>query len=199
MYLILIIIQIEVSYIKYFKGVNMKKTILLISSAILSVSAFAADVPSSAEAKKVLDYYYTGQGQGVVLIESILCSEINKEGDNKNNCAEALNAAEIQTKQKLNLWMAFLVPNNDPAQNIIIQFEHNGIARMVKNVQVSGSIRYRTWRKVSFSKTGKWTVKIIHDKGDDVQLLETLNITVSDAAATETAPAETAPTETSGQ
>ena len=172
----------------------MKKIILLICTALISFSAYAVDVPSSSEAKKVLDYYYKGQGQGVVLVESILCSEIDKEGDNKNNCADKLDSAEIQTKQKLNLWMAFLVPNNDPVQNIIIQFEHNGIARMVKNVQVSGSIRYRTWRKVSFSKTGIWTVKIIHDKGDDVQLLDTLNITVSDAAAstTEAAPAEAA-------
>lgn len=159
----------------------MKKIIFLICSVMVSYSAYAVDVPSSAEAKKVLDYYYKGQGQGVVLIESKLCAKIDKEGDNKNNCADSLSPTSLQTKQKLNLWMAFLVPNNDPAQNIIIQFEHNGIARMVKNVQVTGSVRYRTWRKVSFNKTGNWTVKIIHDKGDDVQVLETLNITVSDA------------------
>lgn len=176
----------------------MKKIILLISTALISFSAYAVDVPSSSEAKKVLDYYYKGQGQGVVLVESILCSEIDKEGDNKNNCADKLNAVEIETKQKLNLWMAFLVPNNDPVQNIIIQFEHNGIARMVKNVQVSGSIRYRTWRKVSFSKPGNWTVKIIHDKGDDVQVLDTLNVTVSDAAPADTA-VESAPSETATQ
>lgn len=172
----------------------MKKIILLICSIMMPYSIYAADIPSSAEAKKVLDYYYKGQGQGVVLAASMLCSEIEKEGDNKNNCVDEVNPSTLQTGQKLNLWMAFLVPNGDPAQNIIIQFEHNGIARMVKNVKVSGSIRYRTWRKVSFSKTGSWTVKIIHDKGDDVQLLDTLNLTVSDAPAeTDTATEATQP------
>ncbi|MCK4866202.1 MAG: hypothetical protein KAT06_12365 [Gammaproteobacteria bacterium] len=164
----------------------MKKLILLTCSIMMSFSAYAVDVPSSAEAKKVLDYYYNGQGQGVVLIESKLCSEIDKEGDNKNNCADNINPVSVQKGQNLNLWMAFLVPNNDPVQNIIIQFEHNGIARMVKDVKVSGSVRYRTWRKVSFSKTGNWTVKIIHDKGDDVQLLDTLSITVSEASTEST-------------
>ena len=161
----------------------MKKIILTTCSMILSLSAFAAEVPTSAEAKKVLDYYYNGQGQGVVMIENKLCTEINKEGDNKNNCADTLSPSSLTVNQKLNLWMAFLVPNDDPAQNIIIQFEHNGIARMVKDVKVSGSIRYRTWRKVSFNKAGNWTVKIIHDKGDDVQLLDTLNIVVTDTSA----------------
>lgn len=170
----------------------MKKVLLIASSLVLSLSAFAADVPTSAEAKKVLDYYYKGQGQGVVLIENKLCENIDKEGDNKNNCADTLSPASLKVKQKLNLWMAFLVPNNDPVQNIIIQFEHNGIARMVKDVKVSGSVRYRTWRKVSFSKAGNWTVKIIHDKGDDVQLLDTLNLVVTEEAAAEPATATVA-------
>lgn len=156
----------------------MKKLFVTIMASLLAFSAYAVEVPTSAEAKKVLDFYYHGQGQGVVLIDSQWCAEIDKEGDNKNNCADEISPAAIQVEQEINLWMAFLVPSDDPEQNIIIQFEHQGVARMVKNATVSGSIRYRTWRKVSFNKTGEWTVKIIHDKGDDVVVLSTQTVTV---------------------
>lgn len=156
----------------------MKKVLFAIAASLLAFSAFAVDVPTSAEARKVLDFYYHGQGQGIVLIESKWCTEIENEGDNKNNCADEVNPGAVQNGQELNLWMAFLVPSDDPEQNIIIQFEHNGVARMVKNVTVSGSIRYRTWRKVTFNKTGEWTVKIIHDKGDDVTVLSIKTVTV---------------------
>lgn len=158
----------------------MKKAIFALLTALLSFSVYAVEMPTTAEAKKVLDFYYEGQGMGVVLIDSKWCTEVEKEGDNKNNCKDEVNPASVQTDQELTLWMAFLVPSDDPEQHIIIQFEHNGIARMVKDVTVSGSIRYRTWRSVKFNKAGDWTVKIVHEKGDDVRILSTQTVTVTD-------------------
>ena len=161
----------------------MNNKLLCLLLSLFSFSALAVDVPSAAETKKVLDFYYNGQGQGVVLFETLLCKEIAKEGDNKNNCSEVITNGTATKGEAVNLWMAYLVPNGEENQNIIVQFEHKGVTRMVKNIQINGSIRYRTWRKISFNKTGSWTAKIFHEKGDDTILLNSVNITVVDGPA----------------
>jgi len=162
----------------------MKKTLLALFILASCSSVFAAETPTPAEAKKVFDFYYHGQGQGVVLMETKLCAEIGKQGDTKNECTIDLNNSPAKG-QIANLWMTFLVPKGDKKIAIIIQFEQGGITRMVKNVTLSGSIRFRTWRKVKFNKTGNWTVKIFQEVGDTTKVLKEITLTVQEAPPAE--------------
>ena len=156
----------------------MKKIFTSLILFCLSTASFAAEMPTNAEAQKVLDFYYNGQGMGVVLMESKICSEVIKEGDNKNECTDDMTDQPINKGESVNVWMAYLVPKGDEGIKIIMQFEQGGITRMVKNLTLSGSIRFRTWRKVSFNKTGNWTVKVFHDRGTEVDLLKEMTLTV---------------------
>lgn len=143
----------------------MKKIVFWVMSLCFSYSAFAAEIPTSQEVKKVLDFYYDGKGLGVVLIESRMCRDIEREGDQKNECSGQIAAEEAISKgEAVYLWMSYMVPSGDEKQNIIVQFDNGGVTRSVKNMEVSGSLRFRTWRKVVFDRTGQWTAKIVHDK-----------------------------------
>ena len=46
----------------------------------------------------------------------------------------------------------------------IVQFKNCCMTRAVRNLEISGSLRYRTWRKMVFDRSGQWTAKIVHDK-----------------------------------
>jgi hypothetical protein len=74
--------------------------------------------------------------------------------------------------------MAFMAPNGEEAQNIIVQFELGGVTRAVKNVSVAGGLRGRTWLKYTFDKAGAWKIKIVHDTGSSTDLLGTRDVTV---------------------
>ena len=159
----------------------MKKFALMIIISVafmVPLGSSAADKPTSDEARKVVDFYFNGKGLGVVLSESKICNGIEREGDMKNECAGEISGTPAKKGEAVYVWMAYMVPSGDESQNIIVQFEHNGVTRMVKNLSVKGSLRYRTWRKVVFEKVGNWTVKIVHDKGDSTEELGTLNVIV---------------------
>jgi len=160
----------------------MKKIGMTIVLSLFMLSASAVEKPTAAEVKKVLDFYYQGQGQGVVLIESMFCREVATSGENKNECIDPpLSNTSISKGETVNLWMAYMIPNKDEKQNIIIQFEQGSITRMVKDIQLGGSFRYRTWRKVKLNRAGEWTIKIILDQGNNSSLLATRKLTVSEA------------------
>ena len=148
--------------------------VLGLSPALVS----AAGKPSPEEVKKVLDYYYTGKGLGPVLSELKICRDIEREGDQKNECAGEISTEPVKKGESVYVWMAYMVPSGDEPQNIIAQFDNGGVTRMVKNLQVTGSLRYRTWLKVAFDKTGTWNVKVVHDKGDGTDMLGTRELTV---------------------
>lgn len=155
----------------------MKLRLIAIAFLSLIPAAVLAAKPTSEEAKKVLDFYFNGQGLGVVLADSKLCRDIEREGDQKNECAGELDSA-ITKGESVYVWMNFMVPNGEEKQNVIVQFENNNVTRMVKNIEVRGGLRFRTWRKVIFEKLGNWEIKIIHDKGDGTELLGTKTVVV---------------------
>lgn len=143
----------------------MQKILLLFISLLFSISAAAAELPTSSEVRKVLDFYYNGKGLGVVLIEAKMCRDIQREGDTKNDCAGEYGANEpINKGDEAYLWMSFMVPTGDEKQKIIVQFDNGGVTRAVRNLEISGSLRYRTWRKMVFDHSGQWTAKIVHDE-----------------------------------
>ncbi len=140
--------------------------------------AFASAQPSPEEAKKVVDYYFHGKGMGPVLLDTKLCKDIQREGDEKSECVGDITAQPIKKGESVYVWMAYMAPQGDEPQNIIVQFENGGVTRMVKNQQVTGQIRFRTWLKVTFDKTGPWKVKIVHDTGSSTAALGAIDVTV---------------------
>jgi hypothetical protein len=157
----------------------MQRFILFIIAILFTGTVCAAELPTSDEVKKVLDFYYHGQGLGVVLVESKFCRDIQREGDEKNECSGEITAAEPLNKgDEVYLWMAYMVPTGDEKQKIIVQFDNGGVTRMVRNLEISGSLRYRTWRKVVFDRTGQWTAKIVHDQESGAKELGQISVNV---------------------
>ena len=151
---------------------------------LLPVVVSAQTKPTSEEAKKVLNYYYQGEAHGPVLAEIKVCQEISKEEGNRNNCGNEL-AGPVEKGKPVYVWMMFMVPSKSEKQGLIVQYLHKGIARNVREMSVSPGFRYRTWNKKTFTKTGKWTVKILREKGDS---MEELGSTTIDVIAEQKAP-----------
>lgn len=156
----------------------MRIIILSLMLALTPALALADAKPAPEDVKRVLDYYYHGKGMGPVLLETKICREIQREGDEKSECAGDITAQTVKKGESIYLWMAFMVPLGDEPQNIIAQFENGGVTRMVKNLQVSGQLRNRTWLKITLDKVGPWKVKIVHDTGSSAIALGARDVTV---------------------
>ncbi len=143
----------------------MKKLFVLSLLLFLPTALCAQEKPSSAEAKKVMDYYFSGQGGGAVLMEYKLCTEISKEGETKNDCITDFSGTTVEKGQTVFLWMNFMVPSGDKA-DIILEFMRNGKVRGIKELDLNGTIRYRINRKILTDKTGNWKIKIVEEVGD---------------------------------
>lgn len=145
----------------------------------LASGASLAAPPSGEEVKRVMDFYRTGQGQGVVLSEAKLCTEVVAEGENKNECGTDITAQGATKGSPVYFWMSFMVPEGDEAK-IVIKFEEGGKTHFSKSFTVSGSLRYRSWRRIQFPKTGEWTAKIYQEKeGQEPTLVGSKAITVT--------------------
>ena len=157
----------------------MRAIILCLIMGLTPALALAADAkPTPDEVKRVLDYYYHGKGMGPVLIETKICRDVQREGDDKGECAGDITGQSVKKSDSVYLWMAYMAPNGNEPQSIIVQFDVNGITRSVKNVQVPGQLRHRTWLKTTFDKVGAWKIKIIQDTGTSAVELGTRDVTV---------------------
>lgn len=163
----------------HLEGGCMRAIILGLMLCLTPALALAADAkPTPEEVKKVLDFYYHGKGMGPVLIESKICRDVQREGDEKSECAGDISGQTVKKGDAVYLWMAYMAPNGEETQNIIVQFEMNGVTRSVKNVQVPGQLRSRTWLKYTFDKVGTWKIKMVHDTGTSAVELGTREVTV---------------------
>lgn len=151
-------------------------TILILGLLLAAQASFAQDRPTSAEALKVIDYYYNGKGQGAVLMDSFLCQQVGKEGALKNECLNKA-AGQVPVGQEVYLWMNYLVPVGDHA-DIIINFIRQGKVRHTARVKLAGAMRYRIWKKAPTDKAGQWNVSIIQELENKDLEIGTLKYTV---------------------
>ena len=140
----------------------------------------AQEKPTPAEAQKVIDYYYQGKGMGAVLVMHKLCSQIYEEGPYKYECQEVVTGGQIEKDREVFLWMNFLVPAGDQP-DIIIHFKRNNKVRSVSNLELPGSLRYRTWKKIPTERLGDWEVSIIQELPDTDLNLGQLQYSVVEA------------------
>jgi hypothetical protein len=126
-------------------------------------AAMAVEKPSPEAVRAFWNFYFFGKGQGLVLADAKLCTEIAKEGPNKSDCAKEISAAEgVKAPQIINVWQAYLVPKDDTIEDITIQLKLGDQIRETKDVKVNGaSIRYRNWTGLRIPKAGKWTINIM--------------------------------------
>jgi hypothetical protein len=135
---------------------------LAIASFCVPLVAVTQDKPTPEEARKVIDYFYHGKGQGVIPMGFKICKEISKKGEMKNECIAEISDKKITKGEDAYLWMNFLVPVGENSI-ILIQYSRKGKVRDTSTVSLGGATRYRTWKKLPTSKAGDWKVKLIQE------------------------------------
>jgi hypothetical protein len=132
--------------------------------------------PSADSVKSTWDYYYKGQGQGPVLVEAKLCTEVPTDGPNKNECSIEVDPAGVKAGATVKVWQAYLVPQGDSIEDLMVQVKQGNTVRETRDVKVKGEgWRAYRWTSVRLNKPGTWTVSIM--RGD--QTLKELQVKVN--------------------
>ncbi len=134
--------------------------------------------PNADAVKDTWNYFYKGQGQGPILVEAKLCTDVAKEGPNKFECTDEIDLeAGVKANTSVMVWQAYMVPQGDTVENLMVQVKQGGTVRETKDIKpIKGEgWRSRYWTGVRLSKPGNWTVSVLH--GDEV--LKELSIKVN--------------------
>jgi hypothetical protein len=125
-------------------------------------AATPANKPSADGVRDTWNYFYKGQGQGPVLVEAKLCTEVAKEGPNKFECIAELDpAGGVKAGTTVMLWQSYLVPQGDSIEDLSVQVKQGTTVRETKDVKVKGDgWRSRQWTGVRLNKPGSWTVSV---------------------------------------
>ena len=159
----------------------MKRIMILSVAAVLFSHAQAK--PTAEEVKQVIDYFYTGQADGVILADVKLCDDVYTQGEHKNECMAERADAKLTKGEAATVWMMFMVPDKVEPQNIMLQYDHAGTTMAVERAKITSAVRFRTWTKITPDRPGEWKVKILHDQGDNIELIKELTVEVVDAPA----------------
>jgi hypothetical protein len=138
--------------------------------------------PSPEEAERIIDYYFGGKDDGPLLVSAKVCADIHREGELKNECTREFIDNRVPMGEPFYLWMKYVVPVDSPPTNLLVQLNFQGITLQTLDVTVAPSIRYRTWKRVVLEKPGTWEVKMLHDRGDRLEVLGENVINVVDSA-----------------
>jgi hypothetical protein len=111
--------------------------------------------PPAKSVKEVVEYYYSGQNEGPILIDSNLCSSIKDL-----QCEQAAQPNAVMLGDLIYVWMQFFVPKGGVYDDIMVEYKHEGVPRNLNAHKVEGSIRYRIADKYKLDKPGKWTITI---------------------------------------
>ncbi len=143
----------------------------MLTTTLIALTLTAAP-PTPDAAKSVIDFFYNGQGQPPVLVEGVLCKDVEKKNkETKFDCNEAF-GAEASKGETVNVHLTYLVPKGDEKE-LMIQAVHDGVVRATKDVKIKGQgLRTRTWRAFTLKKEGKWEFKVL----DGATVLKTFTI-----------------------
>ncbi|CAM3631393.1 hypothetical protein G4177_02330 [Corallococcus sp. ZKHCc1 1396] len=123
--------------------------------------------PSADAVRDTWNFFYKGQGQGPVLVEAKLCTEVAKDGPNKYECTAEVGPEGVKAGTAVMLWQSYLVPQGDSVEDLTVQVKQGATVRETKDVKVKGEgWRARQWTGVKLAKPGAWTVSIM--RGDQV-------------------------------
>jgi len=122
---------------------------------LFMLNAEAVAAPTAKMVKEVVDYYYNGQEEGPILTEATLC-----KGVKNLQCTEMITADRVTIGETINVWMNFFVPKGASYDDILVEYQHEGIPRRLTPHKIEGSIRYRLVDKNRIDKTGSWTITV---------------------------------------
>jgi len=144
---------------------------------ITPLTALAQGRPTAEEVRKVINFFYEGE-HGAVLIDVKICRGVHDDGEMKHECKDDITRETIQVDEEVLVWMNFFAPLNKK-QNILIQFNKNGVTRDTKELAITGATRYRSWLKFKPSSAGRWEVKIYYDGESGAEVLSALPVPVA--------------------
>jgi hypothetical protein len=124
--------------------------------------------PSADAVKSTWEYFHRGQGQGPILVEAKLCTKVAAKGEpNPYECITEVNPSEgIKAGTTVMLWQAYLVPQGDTVEDVMVQTKQGNTVRETKDVKIKGEgWRSRQWTGVRLNKPGDWTVSVM--RGDE--------------------------------
>lgn len=131
--------------------------------------------PSADAVKSTWEYFYKAQGQGPVLVDAKLCTEVAKDGPNKFECTAEVGPEGVKANTTVNVWQSYLVPQGDAIDDLMVQVKQGNVVRETKDVKIKGEgWRTRQWTGVRLSKAGEWTITIM--RGD--QELKSIKVKV---------------------
>ena len=133
-------------------------------------------VPSADAVKSTWEYFYKGQGQGPVLVDAKLCTEVAKDGPNKFECTAEVAPEGVKANTTVMVWQSYLVPQGDTVEDLMVQTKLGNVVRETKDVKIKGEgWRSRQWTGVNLNKPGNWTISVI--RGD--QTLKEIQVKVN--------------------
>lgn len=132
--------------------------------AFAALPAFAQLKPSPAAARSVIDFFFNGQGRGVVLADIKVCTEIAS-----NECVNPVDPARLQVNTPYKIWMMFLVPQGEDIRTLSVQFFREGSMAYSRELNVKGALRYRTWRAFQPAEPGRWEIRVFDNRGIDIE------------------------------
>ncbi len=152
----------------------------LCTFVILGQSIGYADesLPSADEIKRVTDYYYNQQGSEPVLADYKFCTGIQRDGLGKNNCTSELSDNTLEPGQSFYLWMNFMLPKGDKGK-VLVQLNHDGVTRDTRVMDIAGSMRYRTWRKVKLLRPGAWELPVFYENDEGIAEVDRITVNVA--------------------
>lgn len=123
----------------------------------------AAERPSSRDTRTVVEYFYSGAEQPV-LMDFQLCRGIQTSGAERYECRDPLTESALGQGMRVYAWMKFLVPKG-ARPTIMLRVDHNGANRDVWSRGLEAAVRYRTWHEVEFDRAGRWRIEVYDDTG----------------------------------
>lgn len=128
---------------------------LVCGGLLILFTSTAVGAPPAKSIKEVVDYFYTGQEDGPILVDAKLCASIKDL-----ECQQAINTEAVTLGTLIHVWMQFFVPKDGVYDDIMVEYKHEEIPRNLNAHEIRGSIRYRVVDKYKVDKPGKWTITI---------------------------------------
>ena len=83
---------------------------LLLFLLLAFTNIYAQTKPTPESTLSVLNFYFNGQGQGVILADMKVCETIEE-----NECVENIPANALKKDEQYMIWMMYVVPRGDEA------------------------------------------------------------------------------------
>ena len=97
-----------------------------------------------------------------MLGDAKLCLEVAKAGENKFECIQEVPAEGVKAGTYVSVWQAYLLPQGDVIEDVMIQLKQGDVVRETKDVKLKGEgLRTRSWNGFRIPKPGSWTITIL--------------------------------------